>query len=228
MRAAFTPKQKVKYWTGRPGQWQRGTFCAYEGAHQVKVQPSRTDLEPLTLPLRQVKALPARKMRQAVAGAIVALQVLRSRRAPRCAPAAPLAPVVVHVHRDRAPLFAVPKPARPWRCPRYRRAVGRLPCCNPFCPHHGRRRSDAHHVGQHGLSIKVPDSQLAPLCRGPGGCHRAVTDDGVLPGFSSRAETELFLRRIAAELIAAWLTQQDDQLAEIAVLPYAVGEGRAA
>ncbi len=61
---------------------------------------------------------------------------------------------------------------KPHRSSKHLAFVRSLPCCVPDC----RRKSDAAHLGGHGMSIKAPDDRTAPLCRhhhhelgGPGG-----------------------------------------------------------
>lgn len=62
--------------------------------------------------------------------------------------------------------------AEPYRSKKYLAFVRSLPCSVRSC----RRKSDAAHIGSHGLSTKAPDNQTVPLCRahhdelgGPGG-----------------------------------------------------------
>jgi len=100
-----------------------------------------------------------------------------------------------------AVLRAVPKAPKPMRSASYMRYVREHPCCRCETT----QSIEAHHFGEHGMSVKPDDFRTVPLCTA---CHREFHDMGVLRPLSRDGTEELFLDA-QAELLRVWMKGRD-------------------
>lgn len=100
-----------------------------------------------------------------------------------------------------AVLRAVPKAPKPMRSASYMRYVREHPCCRCETT----QSIEAHHFGEHGMSVKPDDFRTVPLCTT---CHREFHDAGVLRPLSREGTEELFLDA-QAELLRTWMKARD-------------------
>ncbi len=201
MKPSLSLNGPCKYFTDRPGCWQKGTVLAMD-RHTVTVKPSRSDLDPVELPRRQVKPLPGRGgARQAVA---VVLAVLQER-----APVTPQAPITVYLGGQPRP---DPRPPRRILSPKYLKWIGSHPCCVPGCG----GRAQRHHYGPRGVGQKTDDPRTVPLCES---CHlQHWHHDGTLPGYPTPEAARLFVLSQQVIYLQRYLTERGAAQGELELL----------
>lgn len=212
MKPSLSIGSPCRYWTDRPGCWQKGTVLDLD-RHTVTVKPSRSDLDPVVLPRRQVKPLPGRA-RQAVAVVLAVLQ----ERAPGVNPILrqPTDPSEIAgncrvVYLGGQPR-AVPPPPKRILSPKYLKWIGSHPCCVPGCGD----RAQRHHYGPRGVGQKTDDPRTVPLCES---CHlRYWHKDGTLPGYVTPEAARLFVLSQQVLFLQRYLTERGADRGELDLL----------
>lgn len=208
MKPSLSLNGPCKYFTDRPGCWQKGTVLSMD-RHTVTVKPSRSDLDPVELPRRQVQALTFRsRQKAAVAGVLAVLQVTRE------------APIV---HRDPKPQNVLlvqlggssrPDPRPPARIVSrpYLKWIRKQPCCVPTCG----APAQAHHYGPRGVGLLTDDPRTVPLCES---CHlRYWHHDGTLPGYETPEAARLFVLQQQVLFLQKYMTERGAAPGELELL----------